>query len=168
MADIVPRRNQGRGALATLGRDPFHGIQDVFDSFFAPIMRQWSGPGLPELAGMRFWDFDMETNENEVIVRAEMPGFEANDIEVSVEENVLTICAENKKEGEKERDYRSFHRTVTLPAGIDRDRVAATYRNGVLELHIPRKEEAKPKRIRVQAQEGEEAKPVETAKKKGE
>lgn len=168
MADIAPRRNQNRGAMATLSRDPFHRLQDAFDNLFSPLMRHWSGPLLPEFTGMRLWDFDMEANENEVVVRAEMPGFEPDDINVSVEENVLTIEAEKRAEGEQERDYRSFHRTATLPAGIDRDRVAATYRNGILELHIPRKEEAKPKRIHVEGQNGGEAKPIETNKKKEE
>ena len=163
MANLVSRRNQGHGALTTLGRDPFHRLQDVFDSFFAPIMRQWSGPTPREFDGMRLWGFDMETNDNEVLVRAEMPGFEPADIDVSVEENVLTIRAENRAESEQEQDYRSYCRTTALPAGIDADHVTAQYRNGVLDLHIPRKEEAKPRRIRVQGPEAGEAKTDEAA-----
>lgn len=163
MSDLIHRRQRDRGTPTIPSREPLARIQDVFDSFFAPIMRQWSGPLSGEVAGMRLWDFDLETNDHEVVVRAEMPGFEPNDIEVSVEENVLTIRAERHPAHQPDGDYRSYYRTVNLPSGIDPDHVTASCRHGVLELHLPRKEESKPRRIRIEGQKDGAEKGGETA-----
>lgn len=163
MAGMVPQRRRERGAM-TPSRESLGDVFDnFFDNFFAPISRQWARPWFPEFTNMRFWDFEVQPTENDVVVRAEMPGFEPDEIEVSVEQNVLTISAERRAEGKEEREYRSFYRTATLPSGIDAANVTANYRNGVLELHIPRKEEAKPKRIRVMGRAKDETKPVQAA-----
>jgi len=130
--------------------DTYWPFQDVFDSFFDRMMRHWAGPLAPERGGLRFWDFDVSENEKELVVRAELPGFEPDDIDIRANDNSLTIQAEKKSEGEQEEAYRSFYRSVTLPAGIDTEKVQASYRNGVLELHLPRSEEAQPRRIKVQ------------------
>jgi len=79
------------------------------------------------------------------------------DIDVSVLNDVLTIKGEKKQEKEvnekgyvrSERFYGSFQRTIALPAGVDAAKVAAAYKNGVLELTLPKKEDAKPKQIKV-------------------
>jgi hypothetical protein len=65
---------------------------------------------------------------------------------------VLTIKAEKEQKGDRQEEYRSFFRAITLPPGLNLERTQATYRNGVLELHIPKAEEAQPKRIKVQPQ----------------
>jgi HSP20 family molecular chaperone IbpA len=86
MADIVPRRRRERGEMSPHGRESSGRLQETFDNFFdnffAPIWQQWSRPWFPEVAQMRFWDFEVEPKENEVVVRAEMPGFEPDDIDV--------------------------------------------------------------------------------------
>jgi len=160
MANLIPRRGDGqRGNLATGKREPFGQLQEVFDTFFDRIMHQWGGPFTSSFSPMRTWDFDVDQRENEVLVRAEMPGFEPDDIDIQLDQNTLTISAEKRSEGEREQDFRRFYRTITLPAGMDADKVQACYRNGVLELQIPRSEAARPKHIRVQGHQGQEQPP---------
>lgn len=96
----------------------------------------------------------METKEA-LILRAELPGIEQKDINVELENGVLTISGERKFEEttkEKnfhriERSYGKFVRSFTLPPNVDADKVNATFTDGILELTIPKKEEAKPKKI---------------------
>jgi len=98
-----------------------------------------------------------ETKDN-LFVKAEVPGLTEKDIIVTIENNVLTIQGERKIEEEKEekgyfrmeRAYGKFLRAFTLPPNILTEKVFATYNNGVLELTIPKKEEAKPKQIKLE------------------
>lgn len=96
------------------------------------------------------WGFEMEEKEGEVVVRAEVPGFEPKEIEVILLGNVLTIRAEHKPpvKGEKvELPEAKLERSMTLPAGFNPEKVEALYRYGVLEVHIPLVPEAKPRHI---------------------
>ena len=98
-----------------------------------------------------------ETKDN-LFVKVEVPGLNEKDIDITVENNVLTIQGERKIEEEKEekgyyrmeRAYGKFLRAFTLPPNILTDKVLATYNNGVLELTIPKKEEAKPRQIKLE------------------
>lgn len=111
----------------------------------------------------RFWSdsawttsgIDLDDTEKEFVVRADMPGFEPSEIDVRVSGNVLTLAAEHSEEqsdsnGGWQRRGR-VHRSFTLPQGVLADQIDATYRNGVLEVHLPKSEECKPKRIAVKA-----------------
>ncbi len=147
MAQLVPWRGR-RGALS-----PFDQMRREFDRLFDRAFGAF--PALPEEAGneMRVWDFNVEDREKEVVVRAELPGFEPNEVDVSLSDNVLTIKAEEQKKAEGQETYRSFLRSVTLPPGLDADKAQASFKNGVLELHLPKTEQAASKRIPVQGQE---------------
>ena len=98
-----------------------------------------------------------ETKDN-LFVKVEIPGLTEKDIDITVENNVLTITGERKIEEEKEekgyyrmeRAYGKFLRAFTLPPNVLTEKVLATYNNGVLELTIPKKEEAKPKTIKLE------------------
>jgi len=100
---------------------------------------------------------DMFERENEVIVRAEIPGMSKEDIDISVLGNILIISGERKTEEEVkeddyyccERSYGSFQRDISLPQGVDAENIKASYKNGILEVVLPKKEEAKPKKIEV-------------------
>ncbi|MGD8975159.1 MAG: Hsp20/alpha crystallin family protein [Desulfobacterales bacterium] len=100
---------------------------------------------------------DITETEDRVFVKAELPGIEEKDIDLSICGNVLTIRGEKKhlKEEKDEnhylgdRYYGSFRRTFQLPADIDPDRAEATYRKGILKISVPRVEEAKRKRIEI-------------------
>ena len=96
--------------------------------------------------------------DNEFVVKAEMPGMKKDDIEVSLENGVLTITAETKseteeKEGDRvirqERRYGKFLRSLRLGKEIDEKKVQASYKDGILELVLPKAEEVKPKKIAV-------------------
>jgi HSP20 family protein len=148
---VHQRRQQGR-AMARR-EHPLQRLQSDFDTL---LNRLWGGGWMTpyEEVGepMRLWDFNVSENDKEIAVRAEVPGFEPNEVEVQLNNDVLTIKAEKQHKGEGEEEYRSFYRAISLPGGIDPDKVQATYRNGVLELHIPRAPEAQPRRIAIQGQ----------------
>jgi len=96
----------------------------------------------------------MEEKEKEVIVRTELPGFTSEEVKVEVRGEALTIEAEHKEpaekpEAERERLYRHVERAVTLPPTVEMEKAEATYRNGVLEVHLPRKPEAVGRRLEV-------------------
>jgi HSP20 family protein len=127
--------------------DQFHREMDtLFDRFFGGGLASFG----EDMGQMRMWDFGMTENENEIVVRAEMPGFDEKELDVRLENDVLTIRAEKEQKGEGREEYRSFFRQVSVPAAIDAEKVKASYRNGVLELHIPRPEQSKARRINVQ------------------
>jgi HSP20 family protein len=99
------------------------------------------------------WGFTVEEKEREVVVRMEVPGFAASELEILLTGEVLTIRAEHKEKGKEEmpveRRHGKLERTVTLPAGIVPEKIEARYLNGVLEVHVPRVPEALPRRIEV-------------------
>jgi HSP20 family protein len=129
-------QHRGGSEMGTLGQ------------LFEQMLGHWPMP-VQDLAYARLWDFDVSDEENQVIVRAELPGFEAHQINVQIHENTLTIEAEQYRQTDGEDDFRTFHRSVMLPARVDADRIEATYHNGVLELRMPKTEEARAKRIPV-------------------
>jgi len=96
-------------------------------------------------------------DENQIEVTAELPGLEEKDINVNIENNVLTIKGEKKIEREEkkgsyhlvETSYGSFSRSFTLPGTVDQEKIEANYQNGVLKIGLPKKEETKPKSISV-------------------
>ena len=161
MANIIPwGRGRGRRGEMTTGRShPLAQLQDQFDALWDRIFSGWPMPAEQEFGSERFWDLDMEEGDNEVVVRAEIPGFEPSDLDVQINNDVLTIKAEKKQETEeqaggrqRERRYAMYRRSMTLPAGTNPDKAEANYRSGVLELHIPRSKEAQGKRIPIQGQ----------------
>jgi HSP20 family protein len=100
-----------------------------------------------------------ETQEHEVVLKAELPDMKREDIGVTFENNVLTLKGERRFQDEAnkdsyhriERSYGSFTRSFTLPAAIDASRISASYKDGVLTIRLPQREEAKPKQITVNA-----------------
>jgi HSP20 family protein len=100
---------------------------------------------------------DVLERKDSIVVKADLPGLSKEDISVSIENNVLTINGEKKmekehKEGDivrSERYYGSFNRAFTLPSTVDPNQVNAKFENGVLELTLAKKEEAKPRQIRI-------------------
>jgi HSP20 family protein len=142
--NLVPwKRNRGDVINREHPVDLFRRQMDtLFDRFFG---------GLSEDFGQnRFWDFGITEGDKEFVVRAEMPSFEEKELDVRLENDMLTINAQKEHKGDGTQEFRSFSRTVSLPAGVEADKVQATYRNGVLELHIPRPEGSMAKRIPVQ------------------
>lgn len=144
MFGLMPRT--ARRAMARREAEPFESLRRDMASLFA----------LPSWPFAEFelepWPFETEERENELILRAEMPGFEPGEIEVTLRGNELTARAERTatEEGEApSRRHARVERSVTLPEGIESARIEATYRNGVLEVRVPRAPEALPRRIEV-------------------
>ncbi len=117
-------------------------------------------PGSWVQAEFEYFPFDLYETDDEFVMTAALPGLKPEDLDINVQGNVLTISGELKsdeREGEqrtyhaRERRYGKFSRQVTLPTGIQADRVQATFENGVLTLHVPKAEEMKPRRIQVTA-----------------
>ncbi len=102
---------------------------------------------------------DIYQTENEVIVKATLPGVKPEEVDISVSGETLTIKAEKKEDKEirekdyirKENRYGMVSRSVTLPAQVDADKAEAMFENGVLNLKLPKSEQAKPKQIKVQS-----------------
>jgi HSP20 family protein len=154
MAQIPATRRNG-GGLATRREHPLDRLRGDFDTLFDRLWSGWLAPYDQDLRNIRVWDFDVKENDQEIVVRAEIPGFKEDELDVQLNNDVLTIKAEKEQKGDGQEEYRSFFRTVMLPAGVNPDKVQATYQNGVLELHCPRAEGAQTKRIKVHAQQGE-------------
>jgi HSP20 family protein len=152
MFGIVPSRREKNGGRAlTRADNPYALFRQEFDTLFDRVFGR-----MPMNAGWENgWGLDVEDKEKEYCVRAEAPGFEAKDFDIQLMGDQLVIRAEEKKEtkeGEaKGVEHRTFERWVTLPGGTDPNKVEARYRNGVLEIHLPKTPEAQARRIEVKA-----------------
>jgi HSP20 family protein len=99
---------------------------------------------------------DVAETQEKILVRAEVPGLRQEDIQIEFENGLLTLRGERKLEKVEgvtwhrvERIYGNFSRSFTLPRTVDPERITATYREGILEVEVPKREEAKPKQIRI-------------------
>lgn len=148
----LQRRTEGGSLLPR--EDPFMLMREDLDQLFERFMRRWLPMEEPLLRSL---EWEREETEKEVILRAELPGFDVEEIEVRLVGNELVVKAEHreeKKSKEKEpavRRYGRVHRTITLPAGTDPARLEAEFRNGMLTIRLPRLPEAVGKRIEVKA-----------------
>jgi HSP20 family protein len=130
--------------------------QGEFDRFFREAFSPVSGEGE---VSTRTWapPVDIYENGDNLVLKAELPGINPDDVEIRVEDNTLYLKGERKFEKEVkeqsyhrvERTYGTFTRTFSLPNSIDADKVAASYKDGVLTLNLPKREEAKPKTIKI-------------------
>ena len=101
---------------------------------------------------------DIFEQGNDVVLKAELPGVDPKDVDIRIENNVLTLKGERKLEDQikqesyhrVERSYGSFTRAFTLPSTVDTGNVKANYKDGVLRITLPKREEAKPKQSQVQ------------------
>jgi HSP20 family protein len=139
---------------------------DIFDPFrreFNRLRREidrafesfWTREGTVEVPTVAY-PCDIREAEDRVVVEAELPGFKRDEIDVRIEGNMLIIDAQRKEEKERkgeprltERRFAHVHRSFLLPASVKEDQIEAHLENGVLTLIMPKREEAKPKRIPV-------------------
>jgi HSP20 family protein len=105
---------------------------------------------------------DIVETEDALMLKVELPGFSKDDIQIELHDNRLTLRGERKHESDvkeeqfrrRERAYGRFERSFLLPTAIDQDKVTAEFKNGVLELRLPKSETAKPKRIAISEAQG--------------
>ena len=132
-------------------------IDQLFDQFFSDpfgfglrgLSEGWTGTWVPTL--------DVSESEDEVTIRAEVPGVDPEDLDISVSGDFLTLSGEKKEETEEreqsfyrsERRFGQFRRQVALPSFVDKENVSAEYKNGILVISLKKTAEAKPRRIPV-------------------
>jgi HSP20 family protein len=100
---------------------------------------------------------DVFDSKDSLVIKADLPGLNKDEIDVSIQDNILTIRGEKKQEFKNkennylrsERFYGIFHRAIALPAEVDRAKIQASFKDGVLELTLPKSEESKPKQIKI-------------------
>jgi len=155
----VWRPRRGMPSRMTAGSNPFaelarmqRDVEDMVERFFGGEI------GSTGAGSMTFSPpIDIVDKNGEIVVRADLPGMEQKDIQIEVQDGSLTIRGERKEERKETNDnYRwserwegQFMRTISLPAGIDPAKIQAQFKNGVLEVHMPKKQEAAPKKIEV-------------------
>jgi len=146
---LVPIKKRVRGDLTRLHEE----MDDLLNSFFR-------GCDMPFFERSRFPAIDIADNENEVVIKAEVPGCKADDVDISVHGNTLTISGEKKQEEEKkekgyyhiERSYGSFRRDLNIPTEVDTSKVEAVCKDGILTITLPKAEKAKAIKVKVKCQ----------------
>lgn len=137
-------------------------LDRMLEDFFARRTRPWwperwfRGEEMEIGAPM----VDVFEDKDDIVVKAELPGIEKENIQVNLTDHMLTIRGEKKKEEEvkkenyyrAERSYGAFSRTLELPVDVRADKVKASFKNGILEVRMPRSEEAKAKEIKVKVE----------------
>jgi HSP20 family protein len=146
--------------MALVRWDPFRELEEMSDRlnrvFARPALRTTNGK---ENLTVADWmpTVDISETEGEYLIQAELPEVKKEDVKVTVENGVLTLQGERRQEKEEkgkkfhrvERSYGSFIRSFTLPESVDDSGVKAEYKDGVLNLHLPKTEKVKPKAIEV-------------------
>jgi len=139
-----------------LTTEPVYTLQQKLNRLLEETFRPLLGE---EPVSMAAWSpsCDIYETGNEIVVKAEIPGIKKEDIKVSIQDGVLTISGERKFEEEikkenylrVERGYGSFTRGFTLPPYVDAKKISAEFKDGLLELKLPKTEEAKPKEVEI-------------------
>lgn len=148
MFELIPLRERRDSGLLRMD------VDSLFERFFDgwPFSySQKNGEWIPSV--------DVSETGKEVIVKAEVPGMDPKDIDISIHDGLLAIHGERKMEHEDkdenfcrvERSYGSFSRAIRLPSEVDSEKVEATYKNGVLKIHLPKTEKESVKKIEVKA-----------------
>jgi HSP20 family protein len=141
--------------LPGVGWEPLRRMRQEFDRLFDQALGGWPAPW-EGIGDDQHWGLDVDESENDVVVRAEAPGFEPDDFDIQVRGDQLVLRAAHKAEAEEpRRGYREcrrqeLYRSVPLPPGIDADNIQATHRHGVLTVTLPKTEQSKGRRITVQ------------------
>jgi len=127
-------------------------VNRLFDTFFG---------GRPANGGLRRWvpPMDLVETDEDLVLRADLPGLDSDDVNIEVKDSVLTVSGEREVEHDErtdgfyrvERAFGGFSRSMSLPDRIDADRIAATFDKGVLEVRIPKPEQRKPHRVEIGA-----------------
>jgi len=136
--------------------NPLNDFRTLQTRFFEPFFGRF--PFLDDTAASGTWapPVDVAEEGDKIMVKIEVPGMEEKDLKVHFEDGLLTVSGERQFERKDDRNYHriersygSFVRTFSLPRSVDAGAIKADYRNGVLEIEIPKKDEAKPRQIEI-------------------
>lgn len=143
-------RHPGRALMA-----PYYHPMTFMDEFDAIAREMWNTSTPTLFRGGLFPSFDVYEEKDELVIKAELPGVKKEHVDITLEDGELTIKAEKKEEevGEgvrfytRGRYYGTYTRSLSIPFPVKDGEISATFDNGVLEVRLPKAEEAKPKRI---------------------
>ena len=136
--------------------NPLNDFRTLQSRFFEPFFGRFNF--LDDTLNSGSWapPVDVAEDIDKIHVKVEVPGMEEKDLKINFEDGLLTVSGERQFERQDDRNYHriertygSFVRTFSLPRSVDANLITANYRNGVLEIEIPKKEEAKPKQIQI-------------------
>ena len=142
--------------------DPFHGLNSLQEQ----VIRLFESnlPASSDSSALTAWApaVDIYETENELVIKADLPAVEEKDLDVRVENNMLTIRGERKFEQNVnednylrvERTYGSFSRSFSLPNTVNTEAIKAEYKNGVLSIELPKRAESKPKQVKISVTNG--------------
>lgn len=160
MADLPIRRGGSTGLSRGRSWDPFERLQQVMGLDPVELMGQFIGEGAG--GGLRFAPaFEVKETKDAYLFKADLPGVEEKDLEVTVTGDRIQVSGkreeEKRDEGDRyyayERSFGSFSRSFTLPEGVNSEGVEAGLKDGVLSIHVPKREEVQPKRIQLKSGE---------------
>ncbi len=151
------RQNDDGDPFYAFHRDMNRLFEDFFSDFGAPSY--FTGDGSGDLRGAhRGIHIDVKDKGKAFELEAELPGVDEDNIDVEINDNLLTISGEKKVEEENEdgtrRAYSSFHRSMSLPFDVDPDAIEATFKNGILRLHLPKPPELEAKTRKISVRKG--------------
>ena len=163
VAKIKPETKEVSKVEPTRALSPFEEIDRYFESLFPRgwlRSNRWEWPTLSEAAapfGGKLPKVDIVDREKEILVRAEVPGVDKDNLDISITENTVTLkgTAHHEEKEEKGEYYRcetthgSFARTITLPAEVDSEHAKASYKDGVLELTVPKIKKSQRRTIKI-------------------
>jgi HSP20 family protein len=143
--------------MAIVRFEPFRELQDRMNRLFSESYRGQTGEEDWALGGTWAPAVDIYEQDTNIVIKAELPGVDPKDVDIRLDNNILTIKGERKLDNEVkkenyhrvERAYGVFTRSFTLPSGVDANAIKAEYKDGVLRLTLPKREEAKPKQIQI-------------------
>ncbi len=130
-------------------------LRDEMDKLWTRFFGGW--PSMEPSRGEWVPSLDISETKENIVVKAEVPGMDAKDIDISLANEVLTVKGEKKQEKEEkeenyhriERSFGTFSRSIRLPWEVQSEKIKANYRNGVLNITLPKSEEAKKKEIKI-------------------
>ena len=148
--------------MAIVRWEPFRELstlQSEMNRLFNSVFDSPTSPGNGGAARRWIPAMDLVETEDDFVLRADLPGMTEDDVKIEFEDGTLTISGERRSEHETknegyyrvERAYGSFSRSLTLPQGVDPERVSASFDKGVLEVRVPKPEARKPRRIEIGA-----------------
>jgi HSP20 family protein len=137
-------------------RDPFRALQERMDNLISNFSQEWDGGWLSNANSP---SMDVSETDDAIQVHVDLPGIKAEDVDVEVRGNMLQIIGERKEEKEKkgktwhrtERRVGKFARAMTLPCAVQEEKVQAEYRDGVLNITLPKAEESRTRKVAVKA-----------------
>ncbi|MFQ5839912.1 MAG: Hsp20/alpha crystallin family protein [Candidatus Methylomirabilales bacterium] len=149
--------------MAIVRWDPFQDlmtIRDRMNRLFEETLTRGRDREEPAALGSWVPAVDIYETADSIVLKAEVPGARREDIDIQVRDNTLILRGERRVEKDVqeenylrvERSYGAFHRAFTLPTIIQQDKIKAVFKDGVLEVSLPKAEEAKPKRVKVEVQ----------------